>query len=30
MYKFHVYELPTGIKFVLITVPDKIDQYEVL
>lgn len=25
MYKLHIYELPTGIKFVLITSPDKID-----
>lgn len=30
LYKFHIYELPTGIKFVLITTPEKLDQAETL
>lgn len=30
LYKYHIYELPTGVKFVLITTPDKLDQAETL
>lgn len=29
-YKFHVYEIPTGLKFVLLTTPEKIDQTSTL
>ena len=29
-YKFHIYELPTGLKLVLITSPQRPDQFETL
>ena len=27
-YKLHLYEIPTGLKFVLLTTPEKQDQVE--